>query len=141
MIEFSDITLRESGGDKEKVQKLMKVPTWMLKSTGVVTTDFVTATYILHFWSDGNVLIVDTDRPLKDDIPDDDLRELHDWCFNHGWTDLKVAERLLMNRNSIEFWNKIYISGLVKSEKLHRREVAEMNRLKQFQEIEEEDGS
>lgn len=135
MIEFTDITMRQSQGFYAETTKLMEedgpIGEWMLRTEAFVTTQFISANYILHFWKDGRVDIFETDRPMRMDSFDEDLRQLSQWCKDAGWQDLSVNDRLLADRQAYEFWKRCFIAGLVVSEKLKKHEEEELDRLSQ----------
>jgi len=141
MIELTDRTLREAKGDYNDVSKIMSNETsgqdWMLRSDAFVTCQFIAARYILHFWKNGNVVIHETDRPMRMDVSDDDLRELSYWCEANRWKELQVADRLLVDRVALEYWKRAFVAGLVKNDVLQNYEDQEMNRLMQSQILEE----
>lgn len=133
MIEFTDSTLRESRGYFDEATKLMDedgpMSEWMLRSTVYVSTPFSAATYTLHFWKNGQVVIHETDRPMQMDSIDEDLRELSQWCKKAGWKELSVGDRLLVDRHAYDFWRRSFIAGLIVNEKLQQHEEEEMVRL------------
>lgn len=141
MIVFSDMTLNETQGDYSRVKVLMNQDVgdrdWMLRTEASVTTELASFKFVLHFWRNGDVVIHDTDRPLRLDVPDDDLRELSQWCRDSDWKGLKVDERLLKGHAAMEFWNRTFMTGLVDSDLLRKREDEEMSRLAKSQLIEE----
>lgn len=142
MIEFTDITLRQSKGYYKETKKLMEEdgPTdWMLCTSAFVSTQFIAATYMLHFWKNGHVVIHDTDRPMKADTLDEDLRELSQWCRNAGWKHLDVSDRLLEDRHSYEFWLRSFIAGMVVNDTLQQHEDEENVRLSKAYIIEKEE--
>lgn len=133
MIEFADSTLRETGGFYDEVVKLMKEEgepsEWMLRSSAFVSNELVAQSYILHFWADGRVVIYETDRSMKLDSIDEELRELSQWCRDAGWKYLGVNDRLLNDRHALEFWKRAHIAGLVVNETLQQYEDEELIRL------------
>jgi len=141
MIELTDATIREANGDFNEVVRIMKEDSfaedWMLRSDAFITTPFIASKFVLHFWKNGDVVIWDTDRPVRMDISDDDLRELVKWCKINGWKELQIDDRLIGDRVSLEYWNRSFIAGLVHSETLKKREDDEMARLMKAQHIEE----
>lgn len=148
MIEFTDITLRQARGYFNETKKLMEedspVANWMLRSSAFVSTSFVSATYTLHFWKNGRIVIHETDRPMKMDSLDEDLRELSQWSQKAGWRELSVSDRLLVDRSAYEFWRRSFIAGLIVSEKLQQHEEEEMERLSKAylkEKKEEDDGT
>lgn len=143
MIEFTDMTLCESHGYYKETKKLMEedgpISEWMLHSSAFVTAPMSAFSYILHFWKDGRVVIHETDRPMRVDSLDEDLRELSQWCRDAGWKELSVSDRLLItDRQAYEFWRRAFIAGLIVSEKLQQHEEEEMKRLSQAYLIEKE---
>lgn len=149
MIYFDDITLNESRGNFHTVNSIMRdedgVFEWMLKSKATVAaTDLLgrpgmTANYVLHFWHDGKVYIMETDRPFNVEVPDDDIRELHKWCLDNGWPKLYVHKRLIADQQGFDFWKRMFISGLVQSDELAQHEDEEITRLSNMQSLEEID--
>lgn len=135
MIEFTDATLCQSRGHYEETKKLMEedgpLSEWMLRSSVYVSTQFNAATYMLHFWKNGRVVIYETDRPMQMDSVDEDLRELSQWCQKAGWKELDINDRLLVDRHAYEFWRRSFIAGLIVNEKLQQHEEEEMERLSQ----------
>src|SRR3990167_4706444 len=91
--------------------------------------------YMLHFWSDGSVYIIRTEHPPRMEIPDDDIRELHQWCVLNGWR-LMLHNNLIDDPKSFEFWMNVYRSGLIDSKELSKYESDEMER---FQKAVEQD--
>jgi len=143
MIELTDITIREANGDFKEVNRLMAEDSfgqdWMLRTDAYITNEFIASRFTLHMWNNGNVVIWDTDRPVRMDISDEDLRELVNWCKVNGWKELQVDDRLLGDRVALEYWNRSFIAGLVHSDTLKKREDDEMERLMKAQHIEETD--
>jgi len=147
MIEIADITLREAKGNFADTSKLMDedVPglDWMLRSQVFVVNQLAAANYVLHFWKNGRVVISGTDRPMKLESSDEDLRELSEWCRNSGWKELSVDERLLADRHHYEFWHRAFIAGMIASDILDKHEKEEIERLSnaQIRESEEDDAA
>jgi len=133
MIEFTDITLRQTKGHYNETKILMEedrlVSKWMIRSGVFVSSVMFSASYTLHFWNNRDVVIFDTDRSMIINSFDDDLRELSLWCQKAGWKHLGVNDRLLVDRHTYEFWKRSYVSGLIVNEKLKQHEDAEMDRL------------
>jgi hypothetical protein len=153
MIEFSDLTLRETQGDFEQIKRLMQKETtgdWMLRSDFFVSNPMsLPARYLLHFWKNGRVVIHDTDRPMVMGSSDEDLRELSNWCKVNGWGELVVDGRLLLTKQGFDYWQRAFRAGLVENERLQLYEDEEVERLtkayikekKEEQEEEEEDNA
>ena len=141
MIEFSDITMVEARGLYRQVSELMQGPVpWMLRTDCVVTTDVIVSRFILHFWNDQRVFIMETDRPPNNDIPEDDLRELSDWCIKAGWTKPQVHADILDDPQAYLFWQRQYRTGLVNSEVLEKDEREEVERFRTAYGAEEDGG-
>lgn len=131
---FSDMTVNEGCGDRVAVDYLMKDMgdrDWMLRTEATVTCSDITMNYLLHFWKNGQVYIIKTDRPISLKVPDDDIRYLSEWCKNQGWERLIVDNNLLREPNGFEFWLRMYQAGIVHSELLEKHDVDEMERLSQ----------
>ncbi len=139
LIEVTDTTIRQAKGSREIVNKLMTEDIgnndWMLRSSAFITTPLAAANYILHFWKNGDAVIHETDRPMRMESSDDDLRELSLWARHHGWT-LRVDSRLLQERIALEYWNRAFVAGLILSDILKKQEEEEMARLVKSEQIE-----
>jgi len=133
MVEVTDITLVEANGNFPTVCKIMELEgcpaVWMIKTEAYVTAPMISSQFILHCWNDGKVVIFDAARPLAVETPIDDLQQLNEWCYNNKWSDLWVDDRLLVERGSLFYWNRMYMAGLVRNDKLHQQDEDEHNRL------------
>jgi hypothetical protein len=130
MIEYSDNTLIEANGQFDQVDKLMKVEspkTWMLSSLVIVDAKLVMARYLIHFWNNGNAVIMETDHPAVVEIPDDDIIELNNWCIQNNWK-LFLHKDLLRDPTGFNFWLRLYRAGVVRSDFLQEHEQEEMDR-------------
>lgn len=131
MVELTDYTLVQTKGDFQETCTVMNHGDWMLRSNVFVTNPFMSAKYILHFWSDGKVTIFEADRPTQEGASDEDIRELSEWCKISGWKSLHLDDRLLVDRSTQAWWNRVFLSGLIESQKLREKEDQEMKRLSQ----------
>ena len=136
MIEFTDITIREGHGHYNLVTDLMSKDIgdneWMLNSLAYIKiSNKIVFTYAIHFWRSGKVDIFETDRPMNIDFPEDDIRELHEWCKINNWKSLHVNSRLLVDPRGFDYWAHIYRCGLVENDQLKLFDESEMARLSQ----------
>lgn len=130
MIKYSDVTLNECIGDFLCVsQKMGDIPVWMLKSRMSTITNGMGFNYTIHFWNTGRAVIMQTDRPLGLEVPDDDLHELSQWCKSRGWVGLYVSDRLLSDPQEHDFWFRMFRSGVINSDMLKQKEEDEMHRM------------
>jgi len=139
MIEFSDLTLREGGGNYLQVKEIMEnegPPVWMLSSEASVITPAIASTFTLRFWNDGKVHIAGTTHPPTMEAPDEDLRFLREWCELNGWQIPTVKQDLLGTPLEFDFWLRIFYIGLIKSEVLEKHELANMKRMNEAYQIE-----
>ncbi len=141
MVNYSDKTLQESDGDYVSTAELMGGvdTTWMIRATVSVSVSDIYSDFVLHFWNDGHVDIIDTTHPADMGAPDNDLRELNDWCRKNGWNSLCINSRNLKNRRSFDYWMQIYRSGIVESDFLRKRDEEETHRLVENLEREKEE--
>ena len=142
MINFSDKTILEGQGNFRIVRDIMESEgpsTWMLRSSATVDSPEMSADYVLHFWHDGKVVIVETNRPISPDVPSDDLRELSLWCRRRGWQGLQVHDRLIQERKEIDFWIRLYYSGTVTSPVLQKYDDDDMKRMSEIEEEDDDD--
>lgn len=134
MIEFSDLTLRDrqAKGNYDATVQLMKLDgagrTWMLRTEAIITLPSVAFRFLLHFWSDGNVTIIETDHPPIIDVPDDDIRYLSEWCIQNGWKQLAVQDGLLNDPRGFDFWMRLYRAGIITNSLLRTHEAEETER-------------
>lgn len=129
MVEVTDITLREANGNYSVVCDLMKIDKWMLESRAFVESSGMAASFLLHLWSDGKVKIITTDHPISFDMPDDDIRELSEWCRINGWQALTIDKDLLEDPAHFEFWLRFFRLGMVFSDELKSYDDNEMSRM------------
>jgi hypothetical protein len=149
MITFSDKTICDGDGHFASISAIMRdeenLFTWMLRSVASVSVaNFIGQpgmifNYMLHFWDNGNVCIMNTDHPVNINVPDDDIRDLKRWCDDHGWKRLSVHRLLIEDPQGLEFWKRMYIAGLVQSDELIKHEQDEMERLSSMSQIEEDE--
>jgi len=131
MILLSDATLIESEGNYIATKNIMSQETgrvWMLETDATVETAMITSTYLLHMWKNGDMYIMKTDRPFLIELPDDDIRELSEWCSEHGWGVPIIHDRLLDDARGFDFWMRIYRAGIVSAPLLVKYEEEEMSR-------------
>ncbi len=134
MVELSDITLVESHGNYKMTCEIMDSdgpPDWMLRSEAIVSVGSLAFNYLLHFWHDGMVKIMETNHPPVMSVPDVDIRALSEWCDINGWKKPCLYQNLISDPNGFQFWMFIYRSGLVESEELKKYEDEEFRRLTQ----------
>ena len=132
MIRFSDFTIAESKGSFSATKQLMEEDgayKWMLETNATVTTDVISCNYVIHLWDDGNIYIMNTDHPAMVELPDDDIRELHQWSIDNGWSIPIVHDRLVDDQRQFEFWLRSYRAGLVQCNVLKKYDENEMERL------------
>ncbi len=143
VIEFTDVTLIESEGNFKKTVDIMKQDgsnSWMLETKALVSAQIISCYYLLHCWSHGDVCIMSTDHPLLMEAPDDDIRELNEWCRINGWKSLSIHKNLILDYRHFEFWLRMYRSGLIESTELKRHEQDESDRFsKAIEETEDDD--
>ena len=132
MVELTDITLLECNGQYESVVEIMKkeaAPGWVILTKALVSTELITASYELEFWHNGCIIILTTDHPASIKVPDEDIRELHNWVTGNGWASIGIHQRMLSNPMDFEFWKRMYQSGLIQSDLLKEYDDDEMTRM------------
>lgn len=143
MIQFTDMTLADSKGSYLTTCELMQEDVggsdWMLDTKCHISTRFISAMYILHLWKNGKVVIWQTDRPIDMGAPDSDLLELSEWVRESGWKKLCVDDRLIVVPQEFEFWQRMYLRGLVENDELKEHEEEEVRRLREGLESEDDD--
>ncbi len=131
MIELTDLTLIESEGNYKVTDVLMREhgpAEWMLRSEVLVSMGKMAFNYLIHFWNDKTACIMGTNHPPVLEVPDHDIRELHEWCVNNGWN-LTIHKEILEDQRSFEFWLRVFRTGLINSEEFDKHEKNEIDRL------------
>ena len=144
MISVTDRTLLESQGNFEKTCEIMEgsgPSTWMLRTTASISHGPNAFNYTLHFYNSGEVHIVDLNRPLTLDIPDDDLRQLFEWCTSNGWNRPILHKDLARDHRAFQFWMRMYNAGLIDGEEFREQEEEDKIRFSQIATEEEADGA
>lgn len=143
MIHFSDATINESLGNFDRVREIMyqdNLTKWMLRSDATIIPEHGPSfSYLLHFWQDGSVVIKSTNHPPMLGSPDDDLRELKEWCGRNGWHQLRIDNNLVQEPVSFEYWMQKYRAGFIDCEELRQHDDAEMQRMMDILEEEKEE--
>lgn len=144
MIRFSDLTINQAQGSFKKVCELMTEDIgpsnkWMIRSDATIITDVITSNFRLHLWGDGRVYIKETTHPFVNSVPDDDLRELREWCEVNGWGCPKVDGRLVADARAFDFWLNKYRAALIDSDDFRKFEEDEMKRMSEATEEKDED--
>lgn len=131
MIEFTDITLNEAGGDYHKVLDIMLkdgVSKWMIKTDAVIRTDNFVASYVLNLWDNGDIYIFETSRPPDKELPDDDIVFLRTWSEMNNWKRVIVSNNFLEDPRWFNFWLIYLRSGIIYNELLDRYEKDDIGR-------------
>ena len=130
-IKFSDLVVIEGEGNYRRIKEIMESEgpsTWMLKTDTTVITNIIASNFVLHLWYDGKAVIMSTDHPAIEDTPDDDFRRLSEWSMNNGWW-LTVDDLLVSDRQSNDFWMRLYRAAIIKSDVLQKKEDDEISRM------------
>ena len=141
MIDFSDRTIRQAFGNYAMVKQIMESEgpsKWMIETTAVVASKFVVSENLLHLWDNGEVHLIGTSHPMTTDVPDDDLRELSEWCEKNGWKKLMIDDDSLQNPQQFNFWQRAYYAGIISSTYLTEYENRATERMKEAFEREQE---
>lgn len=142
MIQLTDMTLNESSGNYRLTCDIMDkdvIGDWMLDTKCHVATEAISSMFQLHLWKNGRIVIWETDRPIDFIAPDDDLVELSAWAKENGWKELTLDSRLLVIPREFEFWQRMYLRGLIMNDELKTHEEEEIKRLQEGIESEDDD--
>ena len=139
MIEFTDLTLRESKGDFAVTNQIMASKEWMLRTKAFVSTNTISCFFLLHFFSDSKFVIQETEHPMVVNVPEDDLRYLHEWAQKNGWDGPYVSDRLMNERRAKDFWLRLYRSGIIKNNMLDAAEKEEVARFSKIIDVKDEE--
>lgn len=117
-LNFSDTTILEADGDFDEVSNLMtsEFPhpeDWMLRSKLTVDSPFGTALFVLHFYANGRIIIMDYDSTGGDALYNPDIAALCEWSQQKGWRVPEPSDALV--KANVEFWKHFWNTLLVDS--------------------------
>lgn len=117
-IDFTDITMAETDGTFEDVQEIMGEDchgdNWMIRTTASITSEFGVGMMILHFFSDGRILIDEYNPSINDVFYNPDVRALCAWAQDAGW---KIPQPGIdLARKNKEFWKYFWDTLLIDSD-------------------------
>jgi len=123
-LDFDDRTIIESGGDFTEIVRIMKEDspsdTWMLRSglhmVVVIHGQMMEAQFLLHFYSDGKIRIMEYRASSNDPAYNPDISGLSEWIKSKGWSSLSPHSDLV--RMNLPFWKFFWETFLVDSEYL-----------------------
>ena len=127
-LDFSDITLLESGDASfSSLKKIMESDfpynsNWMVESgltfTTIINKMVFEASFILHFYGNGDVYIMDYRSSSNDLYLNTDIRGLAEWIEESGWKRLLPSNDLV--EENVEFWKYFWESHLIDSDYLEK---------------------
>ena len=118
-VNFTDVTLQQSDGDFAIAKQIMESDFphpeyWMLESALTIDSQFGLAVFHLHFFSNGNVRIMEYAPSVGKVYYNPDIGALSEWLQSAGW---KVPEpNDFMVKENIEFWKHYWDTLLIDSE-------------------------
>jgi len=124
-IDFKDITLLESEGRFEEVNKIMKKETfggdsWMIASEVIVSSSFGSSVFTLHLYHNKDVYIMDFQSTSgQEAFYNTDIPCISSWAQEYGWNLPKPCNDLV--RTQEDLWKFFWETGIVNSELLVQR--------------------
>jgi len=123
-INFTDITLLESDGKYSKTKEIMDEEIskeWMLKTEAIIISEFGEASFILHFYYDGRVYIMEfASQGNTDDVYyNPDIRFLSFWAQESGWKVPQPFPDLV--KENMDLWRYFWDTGIVDSDYLDKK--------------------
>ena len=115
---FSDITLAETEGEFDKVQEIMNEDEilgkhqWVIKTRMTISSLYGDGDFIIDFYWDKKVYIVEYRGDLKDPYSNFDIRCLSSWCQISGWEMPEPIESL--SKYNKDFWKYFWETSLLK---------------------------
>ena len=123
-LHFSDLTILEGDGEYAEVKKIMesglyKDATWMLRSD--LTIDFPAGSciLILHFYSDGNIYIMDYKSSVSDVFYNPDIPCISMWAQENGWNIPQPHPDLI--KTGLDFWKHFWDTRIIDSDYLDQK--------------------
>lgn len=123
-INFEDITLLEAEGYYNKVNELMNEEefggdSWMIRSSVTISSELGSSSFVVHFYYNRDVYIVDFESATRDALYNPDISCLSAWAQEYGWKIPQPHKDLV--RNHEEFWKYFWETGIVNSDFLEKR--------------------
>ena len=117
-INFTDVTLQESDGDYAETKRIMESefphPTdWMLESSVTIDSQFGIASFLLHFFADQGVRIIQYVPSVGDVYYNPDLGALSEWLQAAGWNVPEPTTELV--KAKVDFWKHYWETLLIDS--------------------------
>jgi len=123
VVEFSDRTMIETGGNFDDVCKIMNSDTqksnWMIDTVTTIAFEGNITTLELHFYHNGDVYILDYAPSSYDVLYNMDIQYLSMWVQSHGWHIPEPHADLV--RSNFTLWQRHWETSLVNSQYLESR--------------------
>jgi hypothetical protein len=121
IIDFTDITLNESDGFFEEVQKIMRDDSfgnhsWVIRSDVTILSHAGMGSMTIQCHSDGSVYILDYNPSINDVFYNPDLQSLSVWAQERGWKIPQPHSSLV--KIDKEFWKYFYDTLIIDSDYL-----------------------
>ena len=123
-IDFTDLTINQSDGDFEKVNRIMNEEfhgesKWTLRSEVTITSQAGMGAMVVQFHMDRSVYIIDYYPSIGDLFYNPDIRAISMWAQEHGW---KVPQpHFDLVKNSKDFWKHFYDTLIIDSDYLDKQ--------------------
>jgi len=122
-ISFSDSTMLEGEGIYSNIKKIMKKDVgdrdWMLRTFTTIITQSGESNFILHFWGNGDVYVIEYAPSIEGVYYNLDITALSSWSQVYGWHMPKISDDLI--KKDIDLWKHFWETGLVGSDLLDKR--------------------
>jgi len=121
-LEFSDRTIIEANGDFNSVKDIMEketfANTWMIRSNlhmiTIMHKKIFEAFFVLHFYHNGNIYIIEYKSTSGNLLYNPDIRGLAEWAKNNGW--IALIPHVDVIRTAVEFWKHFWDANLIESD-------------------------
>ena len=122
-INFSDITILETDGKYDRIKELMLEDNgyraeWVVRSHVTLTHSGGGCEFVISFWHDKDLRIMEYNTSEKDFFGNQDLMCLSTWAQGRGWNLPKVSEQLV--KDKLKYWKYFWSVHLVDSEYLDK---------------------
>ena len=118
-LNFSDITITETKGVFEEIEKKMISESfagskWVIKTTLTINSEFGTGEMVLDFYYDKNIFIIEYIPSIRDVFYNPDIQKFSSWCQEKGWNIPQPHIDLI--RSNKEFWKHFYDTLIIDSD-------------------------
>lgn len=117
-LEFTDITMSETEGEYEEVNKLMlaELPNnkWMIRTDIIINSSYGLGGMVVQCYHDKKVIIMEYTTMIKDVYSNPDIQAIAQWAQEKGWAIPQPSIDLIQTNK--KFWRHFYDTLIIDSD-------------------------